>query len=121
MAACWDACPVPPSASGSVALSPPAVPVVFWFRVGTSPAAIVPHEGSFAADPVPVEVRNCFVADVGPASLAAFPPEPPSIMSPSVVIGFVATLPHADPSPDPDAIGTCPGDGVPDGRGRYAE
>ena len=64
------------------------VPVVFWFRTGTSDAAMVPHAGMVALVPDPVEVRNSFVAVVFPGTRTPSPEAVPAIMSPAVVIGF---------------------------------
>ena len=49
----------------------PDDPVVFWFKVGTSPEAIVPHDGAAEAEPEPVCVKNFLVDDVLPANLDA--------------------------------------------------
>lgn len=42
----YDVCPVPPLETAKVADNPAAVPVVFWFKVGTSAAAIARKVGA---------------------------------------------------------------------------
>ena len=54
-----------------------AFPVVFWFRVGTSPAWMVSHAGGCATASEDCSRRNFRVFDVSPASRAGAPADPP--------------------------------------------
>src|SRR5208282_6851896 len=62
-------------------------PCVLLVADGRSPLCNIPHDGAWAAEPVPCETKNSRVAELFPASLAAVLVPDSYSISPKVVIG----------------------------------
>jgi hypothetical protein len=89
---CFKYCPVPPLAERSAPEPPRArarepVLILLASRLGISEALRALQAGAVAADPVPLLVKNCFVAVVFPAKRASVPAGLAIRMSPTVVRG----------------------------------